>query len=295
MSAPPTTIPSRVLDESRINLVLAGFPKCGTTALADWLGAFSDIAVSVPKETFQLVPEFERSAPVPLSGMFPSGASARIRAEATTLNIYSDDVRLAIREREHIRVIVIIREPEKALPSWHNQVVNAGLNGGKSLSELWDAAASQELPLVCDYPRVMSYGSHIERWLEALGHERMLILRTGDLHEPSAAAGPLTRFLGVTSLPSRPAVLNGAHTVKHAAVYHSLRGSFAMRSILALEKRIPAVRPVMRRGKSLFFVASAPPGRDEVREDILAALAPEYATALRLQSENRDYWNAPRS
>lgn len=244
------------LHQSGVNLVLLGFPKCGTTAFAEWLDGSRQVAVSRPKETFQLCPEFaanlQRSEQVDLAASF-TGSNSLFRVEATTLNVYSSLLREVLRDLP-TKVVMIVRDPVESVISWHNQMFQAGTAVSEEFDVAWEYAlshttqATDGVEFLRSYETICSYGYWVERWIEAVGQERTLLLYDHEVRQnPDALQRRLEAFLGCTlQLPPAVPVRNQFSAVRFPRAYALLRRP-AFKSILRSSARyLPIVDTVRR-------------------------------------------------
>lgn len=277
-----------LLQRHRIGVLLAGFPKCGTTSLAAWLDRCEALELSQPKESFLLCPEFGRP-PADERRLFVSG---RRRVEASTLNVYSAALRQAAAGLG-LRCILITRDPVAQLVSWHGQMQRAGLCGGRTLSDLLEQETSP--PRSPDYLRyyrgIGSQGYHAAHWLDALGHDRLLLLRLEEMRRaPEAVRQRLMHFLNLRDLPGPPPLANGYRSLRHPAAAQGLAAARALErrlpSWLARLARAPATRDAAR---SLFLAPADKPAPP-------AGMAAIFANDQRLLEEmhraNHARWGA---
>lgn len=274
-----------VLDDYGIDALLIGFPKCGTTALAQWLAASSGVAMSNPKETFLLVPEFGRTAAIGRNGPF-AGTGEGVRVEATTLNIYSPRLRAAVANRT-TKVVVAIRPAAESLPSWHNQMEKAGLAAGDGIEDLLAHTGTQpDRPeYLRDYRQMSAYGLHLQAWLDAVGHERLLVVETSEMEgDSSALAGRLGSFLGVEPPTGEVPQANVYEELRMGSAYRRVvRGSFGRRLQRSLRRWPSADRVAARLRRALL-------GRRPEHRPLPTPGLPDDALASELIARNREYW-----
>ena len=219
--------PGQIIDQYGINLLLVGFPKCGTTSIANWLAQSSEIEVSNPKETFLFTPEFGHNPYLPGGMPFTSQQpTTPYRLEASTLSIYSDQVLEDLQDRASVRVIIAGRNSARAIEAWHSQMVNAGRASQDDFtanldrfSETLDSPES-----LCSYRSVGAFGTIANKWIHALGMERVFVLQQSDLNSSSPANILLTQLLGISSPGEVPS--DNTRTGRRAPhVYNRLRSS----------------------------------------------------------------------
>lgn len=260
--------------EHRVSHLIIGFPKCGTTSLAEWLASVDGVSVSSPKETFRLCPEFSRGDSPLGAAWFPSDES-RVRIEATTLNVYSDELLSAL-VSHGIKVVAVYRRPWEAAASWKNQV----------------ALADPDLPglhLLNDPSFMLSYGTHLKRWRDALGDERLLIIELSELEEnPSDLSACLSRFLGVR-VTGEPPKLNRFYAIRFPLVYSVIRGPRVKRALNAAVTRSDSARRMKQLVREKVFMRTVK--KPEASAADRDGFESEYALAQSLRSLNRRYWS----
>jgi hypothetical protein len=292
-----------LLQEHHIELLLLGFPKCGTTAFADWLANCPQVDVSSPKETFLLCPEFagnlERSAfrDADMAACFAERGD-RMRMEASTLNVYSAALLAAVSENKHVKCIVLTRDPVQSTLSWHNQVVNAGFQVSDDFTESWErglegdeSAVGQDF--LRQYKRVASYGFWCSRWIEAVGHDRCLMLRAKDLREsPDLVKQRVEKFLGTElNVDEKPPERNKFAEPRSKFIYDAIRGSSFLKAFRSLEKNLQFLATLRRVIRDKVVLKPSKKNVDSQIEAMLReAFASDQELMQRLKSENTRRW-----
>lgn len=294
------------IEESGINCILAGFPKCGTTSLAHWLSSSPLIAVSNPKETFLLCREHRQIGKVADEGKLSkcfSGAAVDHRIEASTLNVYSDYLINDVAERDNIKIILIFRDPLQAVTSWHNQVVQAEQAFSDDFTECWQhavaahqaehgvvAAGNQAtLPLMQDYVSVCMYGHWIGRWIDRLGADRVLVMTMEELSDSSADLSTrFNSFLGHdVQLEGTPPTLNRYANLRFESFYKQFKRSALNKTLRSIERSVPLFSQIRRTAKENFFrKQAAKPEEGRLESEIKQFFADDYAAALQYHRES---------
>ncbi|MFN3218485.1 MAG: hypothetical protein ACE367_18475 [Acidimicrobiales bacterium] len=277
-----------LLERHSIDVLLLGFPKAGTTHLAQWLGESPGCEVSDPKETFLLCPEFGRR--VSRTDPF-SGPDDLLRIEATTLNVYSPAVRAAMEQNPTRKAILLVREPWECVVSWHNQARLAGVVGDVALGEVW-AASTGTSPVderfVTDYRQMFDFGTHIAAWRAAIGDERLLVVFNSEL---GVGEQPwIERFLGIGLGAEPTGRANSLHSARFPGLYSKVRNTAWIRHAFAGSGPLRAVTgPVTAAAKRVLTRAET---KDPASEEIREALAPAWQDALVEAEANRRYWRS---
>jgi len=190
------------------DLLLIGFPKAGTTSLASWLELSGHCAVTKPKETFCLCPEFafirDQVGVDSLAEAF-GGESGElsdiIRIEATSLNVYSTDLLSHLRNTS-IKVIAVTRDHAEAVGSWHQQILLAGIAQDSTLKSIWDESVAQPQDTETrdfrlNYTKMFSQAEWLEKWTAELTQARVLILRQSEFSDSARLALKVGSFLDI--------------------------------------------------------------------------------------------------
>jgi hypothetical protein len=190
--------------------VIGGAPKAGTTAIWRWLSAHPQVWMSDVKEPHFLTRDANHPAPgVEIIGapradtysrglawyesLFSGGEDCLARGEASTHYLGAlDGPELMERHVPGLKVIFVLRQPVDRAYShyWHNR------KRGHDLPP-FEAVLDDEPRL--RYVMYMSrYRQHLERYLEALGAERVKIVLYDDVRaDPRGAYAEICRFIGV--------------------------------------------------------------------------------------------------
>ncbi len=297
------------ISDSRLNLILAGFPKCGTTSFAHWLGESTQIAVTNPKETFLLCREHRRAGAVAPEGSLVkcfADTNKPLRLEASTLNVYSNVLLDELESLAHIKVILSYRDPLESVVSWHNQVVQAGEAFDPDIATCWRHCVSarmqsnsdnelgiDSIPLMQNYALVCEFGHWMDKWQQAIGHERLLLVKAAELQGDCAGLRRrLNAFLGADlQLPPSPPVLNSYASIRFESFYKKFKRSFFNQRLRDFERYFPFASTLRRTMKEKFFRKSI---RKESHEALKTALAAYYtadiARSTRLYNENHQHW-----
>jgi hypothetical protein len=172
------------------NLFLIGAPKCGTTALHEYLAAHPKIYMSPVKEPHHYSQDLPgRNAYFPrdeyLSLFAPATAAHAWRGESSVYYLYSQvAVPRILAEHPQARFIAMVRNPLEMAPSLHAQLLNSLTEDEADFATAWrlqSARARGELiPASCTEPRYLQY-----RDISSLGAQlqrAMLHLMPWQLH-----------------------------------------------------------------------------------------------------------------
>lgn len=191
---------------------IVGAPKCGTTAMANYLNQHPQIFMPIVKE-----PDFFGSD---LRGvrytndlntylkLFAAGHD-KLCGEGSTAYLISTCAAREIYEfNPEAKIIILIRNPVDMLYSLHNQMV---FSGGENIEDFRLALAAEpdrkqgnRIPHICAQPEALFYTENaylsvqIQRYLEVFGWEQVHIIVFDDLKDDTARVYRRTlEFLGV--------------------------------------------------------------------------------------------------
>ena len=151
----------------RPNFFMLGAPKCGTTSMAEWLGAHPAVFMSSPKEpTYfctDLLPDRPRD-PGDYERLF-TGADERhqIVGEASTGYLYSRAaVDRILDYSPNARFLVMIRNPIEMAHALHGEQLYQGSEDVTDFETAWALqerrAEGERVPPGCHDPQLLMYG-----------------------------------------------------------------------------------------------------------------------------------------
>ncbi len=221
------------------NFFIVGAPKCGTTALSEYLREHPQVFVSQPKEPHYFCADFDyyyapgqRRLEHYLRLFDGAGEGDRAVGEASVWYLYSTEAGPAIREFDPgARVVAMVRNPLEMVPSLHSQMHYMLDEDVADLEEAWrlqdDRAEGCCVPDSCRVPEFLLYGpaaslgAQITRLYQSIPPEQVLVIPIDDLREDAGAVyRRVLRFLDVPDdgRTSFPAVnQNKAHRARAVA------------------------------------------------------------------------------
>jgi hypothetical protein len=200
--------------------LIVGAPRAATTSLHYYLAQHPDIAMSTTKEPNYFLFDHSGGRPTPYVANDPRIVAKSVTDRAAYERLFRVSTQTAIGEasplylytqqtpREassllpEVKVLAVLREPVERAYS-HFVYVNDGL--GDRAPEAFAAAVEAELPLP-DEPyrpgshwlRLGRYRRQLDRWLDVVGRDRLLVLPYDEVVGPTGAALARTcQFLGV--------------------------------------------------------------------------------------------------
>lgn len=193
---------------------IIGAPKCGTTALAQYLSENPSIFFSPTKEplyfSFDLMRTRNMGLPAYRS-LFEGADPAVHRAvgEASAIYLFSDRaVPEILRFNPAARFIVLLRNPLDLVQAWHSQKVFEGREDILDFEQAWRAEADRRegkrVPASCWEPQDLLYskwgllGEQMERLLARVSPDRLKVLFFEDFSkDPAKAYNETLAFLGL--------------------------------------------------------------------------------------------------
>lgn len=201
------------------NLFILGAPKCGTTAMAQWLASHPEVFVSPVKEPHyfcedhQLTPTIEA-----YEALFKDADPARHRwvCEASVWHLFSDSaVPNILRYSPDARFIVMVRNPLEMAPSMHEQ---HRFNGNELVTHFAEALALNDERMRGDasglrpgytptqhmaYLHSCALGWQVARLFERVPRERIHVVVHDDMnHDASQVYAGVLEFLDLRQVVS---------------------------------------------------------------------------------------------
>jgi hypothetical protein len=180
------------------NFFIIGAPKCGTTALSEYLRNHPNIFMSWPKEPHYFAHDFPMyKAQLPslesYLNLFKDADESNHFAigEASVYYLYSREAIEAIRQfNPAARLIVMLRNPIDIVPSMHSQLQWTLDEDIKDLEVAWrhqpKRAQGENLPRRCREPALLQYGelasvgAQVQRLLEIFPREQIRFILFDD-------------------------------------------------------------------------------------------------------------------
>lgn len=221
---------------------IVGAPKCGTTAMANYLGQHPEVGMCARKETHYFADDL-RARLVVKSGQRPpardlylslfSGVQDRRRlGEASVWYLYSAAAPCAIKAFSPAAdILVMLRNPLEMLPSLHSQFVYVGIEPEEDFEralaldeERERSGAPRGFP-PRSYRSAVRYAEQVERYLETFGADHVHVITYEAFRDRTLDAYCGTcGFLGVdAAFTPEIAVVNPNKRVRSRAVRRLVR------------------------------------------------------------------------
>lgn len=164
------------------NLFIAGFPKCGTTAIFQYISTHPDVHLSFPKEPHYFIERAWHRHPAKTEREYLKlfkGAPANARAivDSSALYIYSPEALRRMREfNPEARIIIMLRNPLDMVVSFHRYSYRTFVEDVADFDWAWNLqearARGEQLPQDCEFPIRLQYenlgmmGKHVAALLD---------------------------------------------------------------------------------------------------------------------------------
>lgn len=184
------------------NLFLVGAPKCGTSALAEYLSTHPNVLFSEPKEPHYFAFDFPRHRAVPDKQAYLdlfAGATPQhtVLGEGSVWYLFSREAIPHIREfNPEARLIVMLRNPADLVYSLHATHLRTTDENETDFQRAWELqplrAQGKHLPRNCrtpdllQYRRVGSMGEQVERLLQVFPREQVMFILFDDFKKHTA-------------------------------------------------------------------------------------------------------------
>lgn len=197
-----------------LNFLIVGAPKCGTTALAQYLGEHPDIYVTRPKEPHFFLCDKDPNRKIKTlrhyRAILEKGRDYSVRGEASVWYLFSDHAREEIfRYNPFAKIIILVREPAEFVASLHAQLVFGGYESDRELESAWERERRREAEIATTtieeipgwrtrYRELIRMREYAVRYVERFGKENVLVLNYESLVTDAGSVYRQTlHFLGV--------------------------------------------------------------------------------------------------
>jgi len=205
------------LDETARWAFIVGAPRCGTTALSEYLRGHPEICFSTPKEPHFFLRYDLRSEATDelrqtvlnryLDLYFPQRHASALFAEGSVSYFYApEQLEPILRLWPRAKFIVCLRNPLQMVPSLHQRLFYNGDETERQFDRAWslvpERRSGRYIPRSCVEPRFLDYweagqlGKHLDRFLSIVGPERCHISIFDDFKkDPGAEYRRVLEFL----------------------------------------------------------------------------------------------------
>ena len=200
---------------SKVNLFVVGAPKCGTTAICDYLAQHDAVHIPSIKEPHFFCSDFKDYRRISSGADYSRilevpGSRHAIRGDASVWYLYSNTAAANIFDyNERAKVLICLRDPTTMLPSLHSQLVFSGRENVLSFEEAYDACSRRRggnsmpqyvlEPRHLFYDEVCMYSEQVNRYISLFGSKNVkVILFEEFVANPKSEVKAIAEFLGIT-------------------------------------------------------------------------------------------------
>jgi hypothetical protein len=298
--------------ERRPDFFIVGAPKCGTTAMARYLGAHPQIFMPAAKELhfFGSDLDYRRRRPTLAEYLeaFAGAADAKREGEASIGYLYSTRAPAEIlRFSPSADILIMLRDPVEMIQSQHAQEL---FMGHEEVDDVAEALALEEdraegrhipqgstAPYLLRYAWLARYADHVERYLSAFGRGHVHITLFDDLRRDTAAAfADVVRFLGCDPgfEPDFP-VVNRRKSAKSRTVQRIVRDPPPI--LRSIARRLLPLQARVRSRNALYRLntreATVSPMSTELKARLRAEFAPDVRRLETLIQRDLSAWLPP--
>lgn len=184
------------------NFFMVGSPKCGTTAMSEYLRTHPGVFLSDPKEPSffaqDVVPARYRTIDEYLALFASATPQQRVVGEASTSYIYAAHALESIRELSpNARLLAMLRRPVDLIYAQHAQLLKAGQESEFDFEKAWalwsDRSRGKAIPPSAKAPQlnyrwIGSLGSQVDRLLRIFPREQVHFILFDDFVKDTRAA-----------------------------------------------------------------------------------------------------------
>lgn len=253
----------------RPNFFLVGAPKCGTTALSEYLGEHPNIFMCEPKEPRYFADELDeiRAAHTldEYLKLFENATEDhKAVGEASVWYLYFSESLGRIHDFDpQAKIVVMLRNPVDMVYALHSQCLYNHLEDQEDFRVAWELqqarAQGRSLPNGCPHWRTLMYrdigmlGQQMERLYEFFPREQVLAIVHDDFRASNKQVYERTlAFLGVPSdgrETFEPANVNKRHRFRTLARMNKMTGGLWEKSAQFVRKTLGIKGPLGLRAK----------------------------------------------
>lgn len=245
------------------NFFIVGAPKCGTTALAQYLMEHPEVFIPRRKEIFYFNTDINRHDCATMEQYLEyfSDADDRHKAvgEASTFYLYSEDaVPNILRFNPEAQFVVMLRNPVEMAVAYHAEEVHYFHENVRDFATAWhlqtERRAGRSIPATCPdrkllmYADVCALGTQLDRLWERVGKDRVLVVLLDDLHkQPDRVYRRVLEFLDVDDDGrSEFPVVNPRKSQRSVSLHSALARLSSVRKRIALERNFGVLEFMVR-------------------------------------------------
>ncbi|MGI8830720.1 MAG: sulfotransferase family protein [Candidatus Limnocylindria bacterium] len=288
---------------------IVGAPKCGTTALYDYLLPHPGVFMPFHKEPLyfgaDLTRRYGAMSENDYVALFRDARSDQVVGEASAWYLYSTTAASEIqRASPDARIIVMLRNPVDVMHAQHSQLLFSEqeeiVDFGEALAAEEDRAVGRRLPpgpirpenLL--YRRMVRFAEQLSRYIDVFGHDRIHVIIHDDLRRDTAREyRRVLDFLSVdpTFTPEFRAS-NENKRVRRRWLQRLIWDPPLLRALIPVVRRYPIVHRLRARLLALNSVrAPRAPLDPDLRHRLEEELTPEVEALGALLGRDLSHWS----
>ncbi len=299
------------------NFFIVGAPKCGTTALSEYLRDHPNIYISEPKEPHYFTFDFEQYRVTKTWEEYINLFAQSTRehtavGEGSVFYLFSTVALNKIREYDpEAKIIVMLRNPVDMIYSFHSQLVFTADESEKSFEKAWRLQETRQqgkqIPTQCreaaflQYAQMGKLGEQVERLQAVFPAEQVKIILFEDFVKSTKDVyDDVLKFLNVTNEQRTEFVrINENKSHKMGAVGNFTAKPPALLTNVALKARdILGIKELGILDTIRSFntkVAAREPLSDELRAEMIEEFTPDVQKLAQLLDRDLSHWLTAKS
>lgn len=299
------------VDARRPDFFIVGAPKCGTTAMYEYLRQHPDIFMADTKELHFFGSDFQRrrtprlTLEQYLSYFTPATTESRV-GEASVRYLHSRTAAVEIANfSPGARAIIMLRDPVEMMYSMHSELAFSGMEDIQNFAEALDAEddrrAGRRIPAATNIADVLFYRdaakftAQVERYFDALGRDRVRVIIYDDFRDDTPRSVRETfAFLDVDeSFEPRTGVVNPSKRPRSRVLQRFLAAppGWLRGAVRATVPRQARKRTYKRMMKLNARYESRQPMDPALRAELTAEFSSEVASLGRLLKRDLSHWS----
>jgi hypothetical protein len=203
----------------KVNFFIVGAPKCGTTALSDYLSEHPGICMAVPKEPTYFADDLQGLRYVTSLEEYEAlfackGKNKVLAGDASPAYMFSQTAIANIHEyNPDAKLIVMLRNPVETVYSSHSQLLYSLFEDEEDFGRAWALQTARKngenIPAKCreaallQYREVAAYPEQLERLFEVFPKDRVKIILFDEfVKDTSLVYNEVIEFLGLDEFSS---------------------------------------------------------------------------------------------
>ena len=298
------------------NFFIIGAPKCGTTALCEYLKEHPNIYISEPKEPHYFATDFPKyrltATKEEYFNLFAESEEHLAIGEGSVFYLFSSVALKNIYEYDpDAKIIIMLRNPVDLVYSFHSQQLYSSDEAEKSFEKAWHLQdlrrEGKHIPRLCRHPIFLDYaaigrlGEQVERALSIFPREQIEIIwfedfvrSTKEVYDRvldflAVPRDDRTNFVRINENKVHKLGLLGNFSEKPPALLSDL--ALKARDFLGIERLniLDTIRTINTK------VASREPLSERLRAEISSEFASDIHKLSELLNKDLNHWLSPQT